>query len=340
MISGRAAALVLALLTALLWAPSAASAVEPNQLVLPEVLPPAGTDDTPITFTVTYLSTANPAYAVEAEAGGVTVSLTLVAGTPTDGVWAGSGTLPAGTWQVEFRAQASSGPQPKVKGPMVTVLAIATPEPPAPTPPAEAVEPDPTAGPAESPVTSGGGPSSTPPGTQGPAATPATPATASPAAPAAPATPGGGGTGAVGPVGGNPAPAASAATAASPPAAPGVEEPPADAAEKAITRGAADSSMLWTVLLVGIGSVGLVALLGIAWVVIAGRSEDDESLAGSAEAAAAAAAAVPLVDRRSVRRARLRPSDDPILAAMGLAEPEEDAATAPPPARKRGRKPR
>jgi hypothetical protein len=85
-----------------------------------------------------------------------------------------------------------------------------------------------------------------------------------------------------------------------------------------------------------------VAILGAGWVVIAGRRDGAEaSPVPAAVEPDRAVAAIRTVDARARRRAQLRPSDDPILAALGL--PDDQAAaddTAAIPAGERSRAPR
>jgi hypothetical protein len=100
-----------------------------------------------------------------------------------------------------------------------------------------------------------------------------------------------------------------------------------------------DDDGLGLILLAGAALVGLVALVGSAWVILAGRRD---RRAGAAPVDPAPTdptlIAAAIVEQRALRRARLRSSDDPILAAMGL--PDEDAATgAAPPPRARSTRP-
>jgi hypothetical protein len=79
----------------------------------------------------------------------------------------------------------------------------------------------------------------------------------------------------------------------------------------------------------GVLLVAAFALLGAGWIAIGGRRPGTQKEA-VAEAGAAGddpgVAAIPAVEHRALRRARLRASDDPILAALGL--PEEARPTA------------
>ena len=114
------------------------------------VSPTSGTTATAFTFSVRYTSTdtpARPAHAVWAQVGPASVTLTKVSGTAQEGVWQGTATLPAGTWQVSVHATNAGDPQPEpLLGPIVTVTAppptpTPTLRPPAPPPPTPAPAP-------------------------------------------------------------------------------------------------------------------------------------------------------------------------------------------------------
>lgn len=96
--------------------------------------PATGTTDTTFVLSVDYVSEpeARPADAVTVEIvglGGQPLPMSLVAGDETNGTWETSTMLPAGTWDLIFRADASgSDPDPAV-GLVVTVIDAATPTP-------------------------------------------------------------------------------------------------------------------------------------------------------------------------------------------------------------------
>ena len=168
-------------------------AAAPNALDGPIVSPTHGDTTTTFSFTVHYVG-RYPATGVTAAVGLRTVILSRASGTSTDGTYARSSRLPAGTWTVTFNAVASKGNSPSTGGGTVSV-AGPTPSPrattaPAPTP-APAVKPVSKSTPA--PVSGGGSVSQTspPPGTR-PAAN-STPLTAALAGSATNA-PGDGGT--------------------------------------------------------------------------------------------------------------------------------------------------
>jgi hypothetical protein len=94
-----------------------------------------------------------------------------------------------------------------------------------------------------------------------------------------------------------------------------------------------DGDPLPTVLIVGMGAVAAVALVGTLWLVLANRRERASADPGTP--------AIPAMDQRTLRRARMRASQDPILASMGLdADPAEEATRdSPKPAAKRNPRP-
>src|SRR5688572_12136789 len=117
--------LVLAILAALLGAPSIASGAG-NTLSSPGVSPDSGTIDTVFTLTVSY-EARFPATAVTGAVGGKLLTMSLVAGTPESGTWSASGTLPAGTWAPLFTATDYGGRIATIVGSVVSVLGAAPP---------------------------------------------------------------------------------------------------------------------------------------------------------------------------------------------------------------------
>lgn len=144
-----------------------------NALTDAVVMPRTGTPTTSITFRVDYVAAPPQPRGAEAvwaevvrtsDGAVVTVQLALEAGgSPTDGTWSGSSTLPAGSWQVTFRVEAEQGVAvPEADGGPVEIAD----ESPTPTPP-----PDPTAAPTSAPSPSpspGASPAPGPPGPPGP----------------------------------------------------------------------------------------------------------------------------------------------------------------------------
>lgn len=339
----------LAILAALLGAPSVALAAAPNTLAAPAVAPPAGSTATTFGFSVSYHSSGgNPAGSVSASVAGRTLSMSLAAGTPVSGTWTAASVLPAGAWRVTFRAFPSRGPQPTLEGPTVSVFPVASTTP-APTPsappgsqdasanadadPASVTSPAPTGEPL--PVASPA-PSSQALAEQVPGSTAGEGSAAPP--PAAPA--GSGSSGAVGP----PARVPSSAAPGAPH--PGTSEAAAPGASRSTSasRGlgidglggaplAGASELVWLLMGGGLIAVAVIALLGTAWLLLARRRREERPVARETGAALRVSpddATRALLDRRSRRRARIRETDDPVLASMGLDEPGDGAGDGPP----------
>jgi hypothetical protein len=117
--------LILAVLAALLGAPSIASAAG-NTLSSPQVSPGTGTIDTVFTLTVRY-DARSAATTVTAAVGGKLLTMSLVAGTPESGTWSASSTLPAGTRAPLFTATDYGGRIATIVGSVVSVLGAAPP---------------------------------------------------------------------------------------------------------------------------------------------------------------------------------------------------------------------
>jgi hypothetical protein len=297
-----------AILAALIWAPSIVLAAPPNALSSPAVTPTSATTLTPVSVSVHYTSTAgNAATGVFASIGPLEVSLTRVGGTAVNGTWSATTLAPVGTWRVTFRATASQGPQPTIDGPLLTVTATSTPTAAPgsanPAPPVESsiapsfdgsgssatASPDPPA----APVASGGA--------AGPVASP----TAN-AAPGAPASSGGG--------------ARAAPAATRPPAADGSQHPgraqrPSGAAAATAAPaglpegidGAVAGTDLVVLLSVILGATAM-ALLGTGWLVVGRDRASEDELAAVRSEGAARRAGRPVTSREL--------GEDPVIAAM------------------------
>jgi hypothetical protein len=87
----------------------------------------------------------------------------------------------------------------------------------------------------------------------------------------------------------------------------------------------------------GIAAVGALALMGTAWLLVAGRQRPVPAGDPPGGEYDLATRAIATVEQRALRRARLRQEDDPILAGLGL---EEEAKRAPSPRSRRGGRPR
>jgi hypothetical protein len=324
---GRRPICFLAILTALVMAPSSASAAAPNELVDAIVAPISGEASTPFVLAVRYHSPAgDPAQAVTASVAGVTVPLALLTGTLTDGTWQTTLLLPPGSWSVTYRAATATGSPPVAEVGPVTVVGD---------------------GPAPADVPASGPPSVSDGSTGGSTSEPAPRATATPVPSRRPAAQGS----AARPTA-KPEPAVTLGktdqgkherprprrsteprTSAPPQSAPVAESktnPPADEEPQ-------DPGSLWIVLLGAAVAVGAVAIFGTAWLLWGGRRER-ETVVEDAEGREhdMAVQAIPTIEQRAVRRARLRQAQDPILAGMGL----EDEATEASPTRPRGARPR
>jgi hypothetical protein len=349
----RRAALLLAILAALVGAPSSLLAAPPNQLSDPVASPTSGSTLTTFVLSVRYRSTGgNPARAVVAEAGPVSVGLSLVSGSATDGVWRGVSLLPAGTWQVMFRAGVDRGPQPALAGPTLSVVAAAggttrTPSIPdvRPLPTGAAASATPALNPQATPSSTSPSPDARPAGSAA-AGSVASEEPAPKGEPSAP-TP-------ASSAGAQPGPAATAATGGEgtiTDPSPDSIESSGDAAPRGTTGGSPRSSGTPAGLLEGdpagpasgdlllvlglVLGVATVALLGTGWM-LAGRSRDDEPEPAAASTgqggrhAAAAGRTAEIEERRARRRAQRLPGHDPVLAALGLdADDEADAGLAP-----------
>jgi hypothetical protein len=115
------------------------NAAAPNQLSSPTVSPTSGETTTIFSFGVHYVG-RYPATDVTVVVGPRTIVLALTSGSATDGTYAGSSQLPAGTWPVTFNAVATQANPPTINGPGVTVAG--------PTPsPKPSIAPAPTAAP-------------------------------------------------------------------------------------------------------------------------------------------------------------------------------------------------
>jgi hypothetical protein len=251
---------------------------------------------------------------VTATVAGKTVTLQLTSGSTVDGMWAGSTILPVGSWMVTFQANTSKGADPTATlGPISVSLGVTQPPSSPGQPATDTPEPGDTSTTAEpkpqhsAEQSSGGG------------------------APAA-----GTGTGTGEPSGG----AAAAASEAPGPAthrparhprptgqhsssSPNSGAAPVQPTATASTGAgqAVGRELVGMVLLFGIGGVAAVALLGAAWIIISARRDRAQPSVvalPTLDPRIPATPALPSAERRALRRAQLPPSDDPILAALGL----------------------
>ena len=341
--------LVLAFVAALLGAPSAASAA-PNAIVPLPTTPATGTTATTFTLTATFEGRFG-ATALTVDVAGRSVPMSLVLGTAALGTWSASTTLPAGTWHPTFSAAVAQGNVPSATGAPIVVVTLSPP--PSPTltaaPDATAGGPvgdvggpstrqrttQPTTGasvstapaaPAEAgaPATPGGG------GKLNPAASPqtgATPAGATPAGgEAAGQTPGEATAGGPPPSEGAQPAAAPRATAAGSPATASALSAPAETVSPvpaADQHAAFDPREPGGALLIGgVAALAAVALIGTSLLLGARRRRDSPAAVTSGKRGGGnppeAEAVSATLRARSVRRARTRLDEDPIVAALGI----------------------
>lgn len=312
------------LLAAACGLPAQTWAAQPNQLLAPAVSPRVGTPATTFAFSVSYEG-RDPASAVVAIVAGQTVNLVLVSGTTTSGAFRGESQLPAGIWTVTFRADAERGNDPTADGGTVQVDAptpIPTPSP-APTLPPAIVSPAPTPLPA--------GPIASMPATQAPspAQIDSQPAPAGATSPGSSTAPALHSQAVVGTAGGGVFSAApSAATA-------GVSSRRPEA------PGATDG--LWTILLGGLGVIGVVAAWGL---LLGARDRRRQQAEAAALISSEANRVTPGADQEQAHASAVWELDAQLEdAAIGtvdylplengeaIGRPPADLPTAPPPKR-------
>lgn len=326
--------LVLATIAALLGAPSIASGAG-NSLASPSASPGTGTTDTLFTFRVDYDGQFS-ASAVTVSIAGLHLPLALVSGTPRLGTWSVSTALPPGTWTPTYTATALRGNTASTSGTPVFVAGLASP---LPTPAATVSTSSPPGSGGE--VDSGQpydpgdlSPNPAPADEVGPSAS--APDGGTPASPDPSPAAGAGSQGGTsdGPTGSSPTTGAPASGDAGdegdPPAAPAAPDPEGapSAAPRIVpaadrtdsgeaTHGGSRAGMLGLVLIVGLSCVAAVAIFGAAFLVV-GRRRAREAEGPDGDPGAGLADTESLLQRRIVRRARVRLVDDPIVAAMGV----------------------
>jgi hypothetical protein len=313
--SPHRAVMTLAMLAALVMAPSSAFAAG-NELHSASVSPSIGTSATLFELSVRYASASSAANDVTAVVAGKTVPLWLASGSSLSGIWTGGTALPAGSWMVTFQANASKGADPSLTvGPViVSPVGIQPSFTPGSEPSTDGTDPGEVTPTAEPKPQASSQPSPT--GVAAPASDVAKPSgnqapdasgvAASPRRPGREGAPHGRSAvpHASGPSGGVAAPG--------PPTASGTSSDP-----QAVGR-----ELVGVVLLFGIAGVAAIALLGAAWILLASRRDRAELTVAPAPVVDPVTPAMSTVDRRALRRARLRPSNDPILAALGLNDEE------------------
>lgn len=331
--------LVLATVAALLGAPSLASAAG-NDLSNPSVSPTSGTVTTVFTLRVRYDGKI-PASTVSVAVAGLSLPMARISGSLAEGTWAVSTLLPAGTWTPTFSSSAGRGNTGTVTGPVISVTGPVLPNvTPAPTGatglPSRDSETDDGPGSAQDPGSVDPG---TAPAEEDPAGEPsgdAEPIATSPDGPSPIASTGAGV--------GAPEPAGSSGS----PRAPGSEDDGGDARDdpqaargdahdpdRSVAPGAMPDAMPaadhseddepatdvvedWSptlILLLGLTGVAAVTGIGTALLILGRRRTAEEEVPIVVPERSATDA---LLEKRTLRRARVRLGDDPIVAAMGV----------------------
>lgn len=331
--------LVLAAVAALLGAPSLVSAAG-NDLSDPSVSPTSGTVTTVFTLRVRY-DGKFPASTVSVAVAGLSLPMTQVSGSLAEGTWAVSTLLPAGTWTPTFSSSVERGNTGTVTGPVISVTGSVLPKvTPAPTgtsgPPSRDSEIDDGPGSTQDPGSVDPG---TAPVEGDPAAEPsgdAEPVVTSPADPS-PIASTSAGVEAPQPGGSSASPRASGSAHGGggaredPQAAPGDEDDP----DRSAAPGAMPDAMPasdqsedderaedgvedWPptlFVLVGLTGVAAVAGIGTALLILGRRRTAEEEVPIGVPKRSDTDA---LLEQRTLRRARVRLGDDPIVAAMGV----------------------
>jgi hypothetical protein len=354
----RAPALLVLVMLAVLGAPPMASAAGPNTLSAPQASPSSGSADTTFAFAVSYVG-SSPAL-VTVTVAGRTLPMILVSGTPTDGRWRATTTaLPPGNWPTAFHAIVDADKDATVDGPTLAIASIlddptnpTSEDPGGPDPSSGAPSPDAAANPSPPPVApvtpdapaapaSPGAPHSTDPGTNLPVQSP-TPEVAGPMhAPA-------------GDQPGNPDlpdPSLDPAASADLLDGPVVATPPAAAPIGVLASSpdpdpvhADDSGSISQVgAAIAIGGMAVLALIAGLLVIVGRRRRLQPDAAAPAYRARAlrpdtvdvrVAAAL---HRRTLRRAKVRLEEDPIVASIDPIRPADPAEPPPTPRPRRRR---
>ena len=326
------AILGLLMTAALLGAPSSASAAG-NELHDPAITPTSGSTTTVFAVSVRYDGKFQ-ATAVTAELAGLKLPMSLAEGTPLAGTWVASSPLPAGRWTLAITAVAERGNVASVSGPTVTVSGATTPgapEPPPPKPPDSSSPkevgsppgtsgevPTQTAAPVElSPIAA---PDSVPHDAAGAVQDAAGPADEAAGATDVDAT----GVAAGGDAGPGPVPT----EGGGPASVPMVLSAPTGGVERASDAAIVDEAtegVVPGVLLAAFGVLAGITLIGTPVLVAMRRRfpREGNSLPAAAETTAAT------LQRRALRRAKIRvDDDDPILVSMGFGPGEAERSAA------------
>lgn len=121
------------------------------------VTPTTGTTATAFQFSVHFVGTGtDTAVSVSASVAGRTLPLSLSSGTPRNGTWTASSTLPAGSWTVTYRSMSTGLTNPSFPVPGQVVVTAPTPAPTASPRPTPKATPRPTSVPATAAPGTGG----------------------------------------------------------------------------------------------------------------------------------------------------------------------------------------
>jgi hypothetical protein len=323
----RRLCLIFAALAALLGAPSLASAAG-NALAAPSATPTSGTVTTVFTLRVTY-DGKFPATAVSVSVAGLSLPMARVSGTPLQGTWSVDTLLPAGTWVPAFSSLADRGNAAFISGPAISVAGpglAATPVPTqgGPTPrtgidtgdPSLPADPGDGTDPGGVPAEGGPDPESSADPRASAAGAPS-PGDASggedPAGPAGPAAPRGGTDAGEA---GDDDPAAAPTDGSRPAASTGAGGRVRGSGQDSGTPAAiGEDEGVASLLLIGLSGVALLASIGTALLLLGRRraatTEGDASAPSTTDTDA-------LLERRALRQAKVRLTEDPIVAAMGI----------------------
>jgi len=108
--------------------------------------------------------------------------------------------------------------------------------------------------------------------------------------------------------------------------------PAATASADPAAEAASEAQMMWTVWSSAVLAAAVLAALVVAWLIVSRRrvNRPQTSATRDAPARRAAQSADELMQQRTLRRARLRTGNDPIIAALGLDDPDAAAQGQPP----------
>ena len=103
--------------------------------------------------------------------------------------------------------------------------------------------------------------------------------------------------------------------------------PAATASADPAAEAASEAQMMWTVWSSAVLAAAVLAALVVAWLIVSGRRVNRPQTSATPDASARrpVQSADALMEQRTLRRARLRAGNDPIIAALGLDDPDAAA---------------